>query len=97
MYRTTRINAVEVIISLDLSVSYRLTLPVKPAHTELLDSKRIQSYIKNNKIRYQYVFESTDRLEVLKQMTAAQTVINEQKIKELIERQQYLLTKLSNI
>jgi uncharacterized protein YlaI len=97
MNTTLRMNAVQVIVNHDLTIDYRLTLPLKSHHVELLDSKKIQHRIRNNKIRYYFVFESKDRMEILKQMTAAQTVINEQKIKELIEKQSYLLNKLSKL
>lgn len=98
MSQSLRINAVQVIVNLDLSVSYRLTLPLKAHHAELFsDRSKIKTYVKNNKIRYQYVVESTDRVEILNQMTAAQLVIGDAKIAELQLRQSILINRLSEM
>lgn len=92
-----RINCIEVSCDADLNVTFRLTLPVKAEHTHLLDSTKIVSYIRKDRIRYNFVFESADRQAVIRVMTAAQLVISEQKIKEMQARHTRLHEKLSEI
>lgn len=93
-----RMNCVEVTVHPDLSVTYRLNLPVKPEHVHLFeDRERIINYVRNNKIRHRYVFESSDRKRVLTVMMAAQNLITGQKIKELQDRQDNLLLNLAMI
>ena len=93
-----RMHCVQVIIGSNLSINYRLTLPIKKDHMFLFNGNpAIQSFIKRGKICYHYVFENTNRFEVLRVMTAVQSTVNEQKIKELQQRQEQLLTNLSTI
>jgi len=96
MTHKVRINCIEVHVSLDLEITYRLTLQIKPQHVELFDNKKwIMSYIKNNKIRYMICFETKDKAEVLKVQRAAQFLIVSQKIKEMEIRKDQLMDKLS--
>lgn len=91
-----RINCVEVIVSADLNIMFRLTLPIKPHHVELFENpKWIMSYVRNNKIRYMVCFEHKDKDEVLKVMKAAQVIILTQKIKEMDDRKSRIMDELS--
>lgn len=91
-----RMHCVEVTVNSDLSVSYRLTLPVKKDHIHLLDHTKVQTFVRCGKPRYNFVVESNDRSHILQQMEAAQLIITEQKIKELQLRQECLLYNLAN-
>lgn len=95
--KRVRINAVEVIVNSDLSVSYRLTLPVKLDHSHLLDQKLVNYYPnkKRTKMLAMFVYESNDRNAIIQAQTAAQIVINDQKISELQEKAELLLSRLS--
>lgn len=96
MAHKVRINCIEVLVGLDLSITYRLALPIKPEHTDLFENKKwIMSYIRNNKIRYMIVFETKDKEEVLKIQRAAQLIITTQKIKELEMKRDRLQDVLS--
>lgn len=97
MQTKVRMNCVEVIVQPDLSVSYRLTLPVKELHKDLFNPIRIKAYIKNDKVRYMYVLESNDRNEILRHMVQAQSIINEAKLVELMQRQSILINKLQSL
>lgn len=96
MKKVTRVGAIEVTINLDLSVSYRITLPLKEQHLSLFPRDKIKSYIRGNSIRYMFVHESEDRMDIHRVLTAAQVEICSQKIKDLKIREEVLLQKLSN-
>lgn len=94
----TRINCIQVIINDDLTINYKMTLPVKEDYLHLFeDRKFIVSYIRNNKIRYMFVVESTNRIFILKKLTAAQILINEYKIDQLHVKHSNLISKLSTL
>ena len=96
MNNSLRINCIQVLVTLDLEVTFRLTLNIKKEHVFLFENKKwIVSYIKNNKIRYMISFESKDKNEVLKIQRAAQVLIVDQKIKEMEIRRDLLRDKLS--
>lgn len=96
MDNKVRIGCIQILISLDLEVTFRLQLNIKSQHVFLFENKKwIVSYIKNNKIRYMICFESKDKNEVLKIQRAAQVLITDQKIKELEIRRDLLRDQLS--
>jgi hypothetical protein len=92
-----RMNCVEVSVQPDLSIYYRLTLPVKAIHKDLFNPARIKAYIRKNKVRYMYEFESRDRDEIMRHLVQAQSIINETKIVELMQRQNILMNKLQSL
>jgi hypothetical protein len=97
MANKMRIGCVEVIVGIDLEISYRVSLPVKPEHVHLFSDNPncIKSYVRNNKIRYAFVNESKNRLQILRSLAGVQAIIAEQKIKDAQARHEDILGRLS--
>jgi hypothetical protein len=76
---TIRKGCVEITIHPDLEVSYRINLPLKEDYLVLFTDqmeKYVQWYTRNGKQRFQFVFESKDRLTVNRVLLDAQIRIS---------------------
>ncbi len=92
-----RINCIQVTVNTDLTVMYRLALPIKGNHKHVFPKEKVSSYIRKNSIRHQFVFESGDSIEVLKQLKSAQIEINVLKQEELKRRGNQLLEEITKL
>lgn len=97
MQKKVRMNAVEVIINGDLTVSYRLTLQIKTDYARAMDQKFIRYRTKGNNILSMFEYKSRDRLDVMHVQTAAQIAINEMKMKDLKDRSDMLMDRMEEI
>lgn len=90
-----RIGCIEVVTDSLLNMVYRLSIPIKPSHTHLFDNNLV-TYVRNGKIRYRYVLESSDKTAILMAMAAVQATIAKQKKEEWAEKEILYLTRLSH-